>query len=416
MIDATAAQIAPLYREVFGREPDAVGLDWWDKSGASLDEVKAGFYGSPEYAKLQADQANRSALSTGLQGAEQSYQQAQQRLDQGLSQATGTLQPWMQQGQQAFGVQSALSGALGADAQRQAFSDFVSSPGQEWLQQQGEQAVTRQASALGGLGGGNVQKELARFGQGLAQQDLQNQFDRLGYVSGMGGQAASQLAGSQVGVGQYGAGMGQGLANLRYDTGNRLSQIAQQKAQQQATQLGTAGGNLANLLGGAGTQQAASQQNLAQLLGNLASQTSGQVAGLPGIPGTQQQGGMLGGIGQLAGGIGGLAEGFGWGQAAGAAGAGAGAAGAGAGAGGMLSGLGALVGLSDKRLKANIEIVGATKDGHNLYIWDWTEDAKRIVGDQPSFGVIAQEVESRHPEAVSVGGDGYLRVDYSRIN
>jgi len=70
---------------------------------------------------------------------------------------------------------------------------------------------------------------------------------------------------------------------------------------------------------------------------------------------------------------------------------------------------------SDVRLKENITKVGTTADGINLYTWDWTEDAKSLVKDQPAYGVIAQEVQHIIPEAVSTGTDGYLMVNYSKI-
>lgn len=71
-------------------------------------------------------------------------------------------------------------------------------------------------------------------------------------------------------------------------------------------------------------------------------------------------------------------------------------------------------GASDKRLKKNIQYIG-TEDGHKLYTWDWTDKAKKIVGSQPSFGVIAQEVKEYMPKAVHRAADGYYRVDYGML-
>jgi len=36
--------------------------------------------------------------------------------------------------------------------------------------------------------------------------------------------------------------------------------------------------------------------------------------------------------------------------------------------------------------------------------------------DDPTEGVIAQELKAVDPSAVIVGDDGYYRVDYSRVN
>jgi len=70
---------------------------------------------------------------------------------------------------------------------------------------------------------------------------------------------------------------------------------------------------------------------------------------------------------------------------------------------------------SDRRLKTNIRKVGELASGLNTYFWDWTEEAKKFVGNQVTFGVMAQEAMEIFPEAVSTSPSGYLQVDYSRI-
>ena len=70
---------------------------------------------------------------------------------------------------------------------------------------------------------------------------------------------------------------------------------------------------------------------------------------------------------------------------------------------------------SDVRLKENIQKVGVSPNGLNVYTWDWNEDGRRLAGNTPSVGVIAQEVAQVIPDAVSIGAEGYLRVDYSQI-
>ena len=70
---------------------------------------------------------------------------------------------------------------------------------------------------------------------------------------------------------------------------------------------------------------------------------------------------------------------------------------------------------SDKKLKTNIRKVGELASGLNTYFWDWTEEAKQFVGNQNTFGVIAQEAQLLFPEAVMMHPDGYLQVDYARI-
>ena len=71
---------------------------------------------------------------------------------------------------------------------------------------------------------------------------------------------------------------------------------------------------------------------------------------------------------------------------------------------------------SDIRLKSNIEKIGELNSVINLYRWEWNEVADQIgVGNQPTVGVIAQELIEYRPDLVFKGYDGYFRVDYSGL-
>ena len=74
-----------------------------------------------------------------------------------------------------------------------------------------------------------------------------------------------------------------------------------------------------------------------------------------------------------------------------------------------------LLGVSDIRLKTEIKRVGKLPNGIPLYHWEWTKEGKEIAKDQPTFGVLAQEVLKFMPEAVVMGNDGYFRVDYGKV-
>jgi len=73
------------------------------------------------------------------------------------------------------------------------------------------------------------------------------------------------------------------------------------------------------------------------------------------------------------------------------------------------------MGQSDERLKENIEYVGKSSDGHNIYTWDWNDKAKELGIDNPTKGVIAQEVIKYMPEAVSKDTNGYYMVNYGAL-
>lgn len=93
------------------------------------------------------------------------------------------------------------------EQQAQAFAQLQESPGQRFLRERQQKALLRNQSAIGGLGGGNVRTALQEQAAGFAQQDLQNQFGRLGQLAGQG-----QAAGTS--IGQFGAQTAGNIANL----------------------------------------------------------------------------------------------------------------------------------------------------------------------------------------------------------
>lgn len=65
--------------------------------------------------------------------------------------------------------------------------------------------------------------------------------------------------------------------------------------------------------------------------------------------------------------------------------------------------------LSDRRMKRDIERVGTTPGGHNLYRFRYLHD------DKLHIGVMAQEIEQVIPDAV-IDRNGVKYVDYSKVN
>ena len=62
---------------------------------------------------------------------------------------------------------------------------------------------------------------------------------------------------------------------------------------------------------------------------------------------------------------------------------------------------------SDKRLKENVQKVGETNDGQPIYRYNYKGDPRTQIG------LMAQDVEKHHPEAVGLAG-GYKTVDYKK--
>jgi hypothetical protein len=69
---------------------------------------------------------------------------------------------------------------------------------------------------------------------------------------------------------------------------------------------------------------------------------------------------------------------------------------------------------SDERLKDNVTRIGKDK-GYNIYSWEWNDKAKELGIDDPTVGVMAQEVLETNPDAVSVNENGYYQVDYGAL-
>lgn len=77
---------------------------------------------------------------------------------------------------------------------------------------------------------------------------------------------------------------------------------------------------------------------------------------------------------------------------------------------------GSIIGaFSDIRMKENIELVGKTAGGVNVYDFDYKPEFKELAGHGRFRGVMADELEKVIPEAVIVASNGYKMVDYSKV-
>jgi hypothetical protein len=77
------------------------------------------------------------------------------------------------------------------------------------------------------------------------------------------------------------------------------------------------------------------------------------------------------------------------------------------GLGGTLGGMG-IYKFSDRRLKDNIKRVGTLDNGLPVYVFTYKGE------DGPTLGLMADEVERIHPEAVATHPSGFKMVDYGR--
>ena len=190
-----------------------------NKAAASERSGRRQANASRSAAQLTADATNRA---TDLQAETAREAMAQQQAQFDTSQAN--FQPFQEAGVSALGQESALIGLSGPRAQANAFANFTSSPGQQFLRDRGEQALLRNEAAIGGLGGGRVREGLQQQGIGVAQQDLQSQLARLSAIRTGGQQAVGSVAG-------LGANMASNVGNINAGAANNISRLGVQGAQ-----------------------------------------------------------------------------------------------------------------------------------------------------------------------------------------
>lgn len=70
---------------------------------------------------------------------------------------------------------------------------------------------------------------------------------------------------------------------------------------------------------------------------------------------------------------------------------------------------------SDSRLKEDIVEVGRHPAGFGLYLFTYKPEFRDRFGHGRKFGVMADDVEAIIPDCVTVGADGFKRVNYARL-
>ena len=141
---------------------------------------------------------------TGLAGSvmqSNAAKSAQAQAQAQFAQEQANLKPYNTAGQSALGVASDLSGANGPDAATAAMANFQTDPGYQFQMQQGLRAVDAGAASQGMLRSGATLKAEDTFGQGLAEQDFTNYYNRLFNLSALGETAAAGGSASAVAAG-----------------------------------------------------------------------------------------------------------------------------------------------------------------------------------------------------------------------
>jgi hypothetical protein len=256
MLGAGALIGSLIFPEKIGKPlKQGLGNLWDDITGVSAAEAAAdaqreGFDRAEDFL-TSAQEQSQSQL-------EQSQQQFQELIGTIQGQMEQYLSPYSEAGEGALSQMQALAGAQGPEAQQAAIQGISDSPLLQAQIRQGEDALLQSAAATGGVRGGNTPQML--------NQAIQQQYAQLGGISGMGANAAGQLAsgalqstGQEAGlVSRFGqmksalpmqtAGQLAGLATGRGDVNASQALSAYQLQKDFLTDLAGMGVNIAGLL------------------------------------------------------------------------------------------------------------------------------------------------------------------------
>lgn len=176
--------------------------------------------------------AAKKAAREQRRGAEAAAAAQQAALDQQMQmfrEQQAMLQPFMNQAEDSMGRMGVLAGTQGAEAQQAAVNQIQNNPLFQAQLSQQEGALLQNAAATGGLRGGNTQGALAQFRPGMLQNEINQQFNRLGGIAGMGMEAVGMASG---GYGNIMGAQGQAGTNIA----NIQNQLGQQNASNQLAQ------------------------------------------------------------------------------------------------------------------------------------------------------------------------------------
>jgi len=148
---------------------------------------------------------------TGVTAAEQATQAQQAATEQAME----TYSPYLQAGEQALAQQQALLGLSGEEAQQAAINAIQQGSEYQTLLKEGEASILQNAAATGGLRGGNTQGALAQYSPTLLNNLISQKYSQLGGLTGLGQNAASNVAGLQTGLGGINASNILGQYNLQ---------------------------------------------------------------------------------------------------------------------------------------------------------------------------------------------------------
>jgi hypothetical protein len=166
--------------------------------GDAIGDIFGGITGASQAADA-AGQASATQVAASAAGIAEQQRQFDKLVE--------LLAPYTAAGAPALAQQQALIGLQGPEAERAAIERISSGETFQALAKQGEEAMLQNASATGGLRGGNIQGALAQFRPALLSSLINQQYGRLGGLTGLGQASAAGQAASGMALGQNVSGL-----------------------------------------------------------------------------------------------------------------------------------------------------------------------------------------------------------------
>ena len=180
----------------------------WVKTDTDYEFVRLISGGDPGTAAVGALAVGGVASAYGAYENRKAASRATDTLNAQYAQTRADLMPYTEAGYKTTGTMMDLMGYNGKEAQDKAYAAFRTDPGYKFAFDQGQQAVERSAASKGGFFSGATGAALINYGQGMADQQFGNYYNRLFNISNMGrgtatgvAQMGQQVAGQVAGYG-----------------------------------------------------------------------------------------------------------------------------------------------------------------------------------------------------------------------
>lgn len=179
----------------------------------------------------EQSRAAQNAAELQAQAAESAIDEQKRQFNKLVS----LMSPYVQSGRRALSEQEAILGiGAGPEGQAQAVEAARQNPIYQAMLREGEEVLLRNAAATGRLRSGDIQRSLGGFAPQLLNQFIQQRYQNLGGLTGLGqasaaGQASAGMSSaSNIGnlLGQAGAARAGGTIAAGNEQANRFGTVA----------------------------------------------------------------------------------------------------------------------------------------------------------------------------------------------